>query len=65
MLLICRRFPFLKHIPPDHLQWLLNTGKIQELETGQALFTKGEPTDYMHLILEGQIDISLDQNGQL
>ena len=59
-----QQFAIFKAIPPDHLQWLLNTGKVQELETGQALFTKGEPTDHLHLILNGQIDISLDQNGQ-
>jgi signal transduction histidine kinase len=59
-----QQFPIFKAISPDHLQWLLNTGKIQELEAGQALFTKGEPTDHMHLILKGQIDISLEQSGQ-
>lgn len=59
-----QEFPIFKAIPPDHLQWLLNTGNIHQLKAGEALFTKGEPTDYMHLILAGQIDISLDQNGQ-
>lgn len=55
--------PVFKAIPGEHLQWLLTKGEIRELAPGEALFTKGQPSDYMHLILEGQINISLEQNG--
>ncbi|GEO05922.1 sensor histidine kinase [Adhaeribacter aerolatus] len=58
-----QELPVLKSIPTEHLEWLLKTSEIRELAPGQALFTKGQPTDYMHLVLEGQINISLEQNG--
>ncbi|KAA5540598.1 ATP-binding protein [Adhaeribacter rhizoryzae] len=58
-----QELPVFKNIPGEHVQWLLNTGEIQALAPGEALFTKGQPSDYMHLILEGQINISLEQNG--
>jgi signal transduction histidine kinase len=59
-----KEMPLFRQIPEEHLQWLWDKAQIRELQTGEALFNKGEPVDYMHVVLDGQIDISSEQNGQ-
>lgn len=58
-----KELPVFKQIPQDHLQWLFDHAEIRELPAGELLFHKDQPTDYMHVILAGQIDIALEQNG--
>ena len=58
-----KELPVFRQIPEEHLQWLLNNSEMRELRAGEMLFDKNEPADYMHLILAGQLDITLEQNG--
>ena len=59
-----KELPVFRQIPEEHLQWLLDNSEIHDLKTGEFLFKKGDTADYMYLILDGQLDISMDQNGK-
>lgn len=58
-----KELPVLRQIPTDHLQWLLDTSEIRELAAGEFLFKKGDSADFLYLILDGQLDITMEQNG--
>ncbi len=53
-----------KDVPVAQLNWLLEHSKLIELLPGDVLFKKGDPADHMHVVLEGQLNINLEQNGQ-
>ncbi len=59
-----KEFPVFRQVPLEHLQWLLSASEMKELQTGALLFDTGEPVESMQLILEGQLDLSLEQNGR-
>lgn len=59
-----KELPVFRQVPLEHLQWLLSVSKLKELQTGAVLFDTGAPVEAMQLILEGQVDLSLEQNGR-
>jgi signal transduction histidine kinase len=58
------RVPDLKNVPQDQLEWLLTKSGTIELNAGDFLFKKGDPIDYMYIVIKGRIEIKLEQNGQ-
>ncbi|SEM19866.1 Cyclic nucleotide-binding domain-containing protein [Aquimarina amphilecti] len=50
-------------IPDDQLQWLLNKAYVKKLKKGAYLFQKGDPIDKLFIVLEGKIEIKVEQNG--
>lgn len=52
-----------QELPEDHLQWLIDHAEVLKLEAGDLLFRKGEPVDYMYLILEGAIQLKMYQSN--
>jgi len=59
-----RIVPSFSDLPDEVLQWLLDKCIFKQLQPGEFLFVKGEATEWMHIILEGKVEIYLEQNGQ-
>ncbi len=57
-------FEPISHINDAGLQFLIDKGKHYALKEDDYLFKSGEPSDHMHLILEGKIRVSLTQGNQ-
>ncbi|GBF79228.1 cyclic nucleotide-binding domain-containing protein [Aphanothece sacrum] len=43
----------------DDLDWIIGTGKIEQIPTGTVLIQEGEPLDYLYLLLEGTMTVSV------
>lgn len=56
--------PTFEGIADQHLQWLMDKGELISLKAGDHLFKKGEPADYMHIVLEGSIQLRFPQGKQ-
>ncbi|RNI31234.1 sensor histidine kinase [Rufibacter latericius] len=54
-----------KQVPLEQLSWMLEHATLLELLPGQVLFQKGDPAENMYVVLEGQIDVRLEESGQL
>ena len=60
---ILQEIPDLANVPADQLQWLVDHGKIETFEPGGKLFSPGQMSQYMFIMLEGRIRMWFDQNG--
>ena len=60
-----RLFEPFRNLPEEALDWLLEKSTLVELKTGEYLFKKDEPADDMIMVLEGKIQFSAENNGQL
>ncbi len=49
--------PFLKSMPPEHLEHLLVNAQEIEFQAGEIFFRKGEPANRLYLIESGRIAI--------
>ncbi|MHA7059961.1 ATP-binding protein [Aquimarina sp. M1] len=58
-----QKIPDFIQVPNDQLQWLLDESTIKVLKQGEYLFQKGDPIDQLFIILEGKIEIKIEQNG--
>ena len=56
--------PALKDIPDDQLQWLLDKSEIQDFEPGEHLFKRGDAIDKLQIVLKGNFNIKVEQNGE-
>jgi signal transduction histidine kinase len=56
--------PAFSDLPEDVLQWLLGKCTFTCLQPGEYLFKKNNPTDNMHIILDGKVEMYFEQNGQ-
>lgn len=56
--------PDLQHVPQEQLQWLIDRSERREFAKGDYAFRKGDPIDYFYIILEGSIQLRIEQNGQ-
>ena len=60
-----RQHPIFDALAHDHVQRLLQGGRIEGLAAGQLLYSRGEASHRFFLILEGQINLSLhSHNGE-
>lgn len=57
--------PVLRQVPLKQLDWLVEKAEVIEIFPDDLLFQKGDPVDNMYVVLEGQLDVHLEQNGQL
>jgi len=51
-------------LDPEPLQQLASQGTLLNLIPGQALFTQGDRAHTMYLVLEGNLEVSVHQNGR-
>lgn len=56
--------PTFSDLPEQVLQWLLDKGTYLTLQPGEFLFRKNDPTEQMHVILDGKIEVYFEQGGQ-
>jgi signal transduction histidine kinase len=59
-----RAIPVFNGLPEEHLQWFAAHTRIITLQEGDKLFKKGDPADHMWVILQGKIQLLMEQNGQ-
>ncbi len=55
----------LKDLPDEHLEWILGHSDYIEHKDGDLIFKKGDPIDYMAIIIEGEINYYSNVNGKL
>lgn len=59
-----KQVPLLKDLHSDHLKWLIKNGTVVEIQEGEQLFVKGSPIESLRIVLEGKMNLYLDQAGQ-
>ena len=60
-----RRIPTLNDLDEAALQWLIDRSECRILHEDDYMFRKGDPIDYMHIILKGRLRIKVMQGKQL
>jgi signal transduction histidine kinase len=53
----------LTDLPDDQLQWLLDHSQYVDFYDGDVVVSKGDPIDYMWMVLEGSAAYYMDING--
>lgn len=56
--------PDLAQVPSEQVQWLIDHGELRRYQPGELLFSAGEFSQYLHIILAGRIRVWFEQNGQ-
>lgn len=59
-----RRVPTFEGLNDEALNWLIDKAELRTLRIDDYLFRKGDPIDYMHVILSGKLRIKLLQGKQ-
>jgi CRP-like cAMP-binding protein len=59
-----RTLAILEDLPERVLSWLSDHGTRIEMATGDRLFTRGHPADYMFIVVEGIIQRYEEIGGQ-
>ena len=54
-----------QEIPDEALQWLIDQSEIISLAQGDYLFKPGQAIDYLYVILEGKLQLKIQQGNQL
>jgi len=60
-----KNVPAFSEVPEEHLQWLAGKGKIRNLDTDEYLFKKGDPADFLYIILKGRLLLKFLQANQM
>ncbi|MFK8057801.1 MAG: ATP-binding protein [Saprospiraceae bacterium] len=55
--------PELANVPDDQLDWLLSKAECKIFEVGEKLFSPGQKVEYMHVLLEGNVQLWISRNG--
>jgi signal transduction histidine kinase len=50
-------------LPSDQLAWFIDNADERQLEPGEILFRKGEPSDWMIVYIEGEVHATRDENS--
>ena len=58
-----RKVPLFEHLREDQLQWLLDHGEEFHAEPEQYVFRQGRDADYFYVVLDGEMQITQDNNG--
>src|SRR4051812_19800675 len=58
-----RKVPLFEHLREDQLQWLLDNGEEFHAEPEQYVFRQGKDADYFYVVLDGEMQITQDNNG--
>ncbi len=59
-----REIPDFTNVPDDQLHWLLEKSHCQNYKVGEFIFQKGDPIDQLLIIITGEVQIKIEQNGQ-
>lgn len=59
-----RKVPLFDHLRDDQLDWLLEHGEAFHAEPEQYVFRQGEDANYFYVVINGELQISQDNNGQ-
>lgn len=59
-----KAFSTFQNLPEEHLQWLIDHSDVLTLKAGDHLFKKGDPVDYMYMILKGSLELKMPQGNQ-
>ena len=54
-----------RDVPDEALRWLIDQSEIVSLEKGDYLFKPGEAIHHLYIILEGKIQLKIQQGNQL
>jgi signal transduction histidine kinase len=57
--------PTFAGLPQEQLNWFIAHARIIEMEQGDKLFKKGDAADHMWIILQGKVQLLIEQGGQL
>ncbi len=55
----------LHDLPTEALQWLLDHSKVIQLRRGEHLFKPGQAIHHLYVLLEGRIELKIQQGNQL
>ena len=55
--------PLFSEMSAESLESLLDAALLQQFPTGVVLLHEGEPADFLHILLEGFVEIFTEQNG--
>lgn len=61
---VLQEIPQLLHVPKEQLQWLVEKSSFKKLLEGDFIFKRGDSIDTLFVVLEGKIEIKLEQHGQ-
>lgn len=60
-----KQIPEFKSLPENQLRWLVEKGKVAAFQDGDKVFSKGDPIDQMRVLLKGEVNFFVEQNGNL
>jgi CRP/FNR family transcriptional regulator, transcriptional activator FtrB len=52
-----RRFPLFSGVAPDHVDAMLKASFLQRFPSGVELVREGEPADFLHVVVDGQVEL--------
>ncbi len=55
--------PAISEVPSAQLQWLIDHAVCEELPVGGFIFSRGDAIDKLFILMEGEVDIKIEQNG--
>ncbi len=58
-----RDVPAISEVPNDQLQWLIDRSRTVTLAVGDYLFSRGDAIDQLFIVLKGEAEIKVEQNG--
>ena len=58
------RFPTFADLPDDQIDWFISQSKELNLKAGDSYLRQGAPADSMFVILEGQLQVRGELNGE-
>lgn len=62
-LLLLKTLPLFSEMEPGSLESLLESALLQQFPTGVILIHEGEPADFLHVLIEGLVEIFTEQAG--
>lgn len=57
-------FPIFSGLPEHDLNWLIERAEYRKYEEGQFIFSKGEPTHHLIILVDGDLVIRFQQQGE-
>lgn len=58
-----RKVPLFEHLRPEQMDWLIEHGDEFNAEPGDYVFRQGQDSDYFYVLLNGEMQITQDING--
>lgn len=60
-----QRVPELQPVPLPQLQWMAEKGRIDSFADGEKVFVKGDAISELRIILKGEVNLFMEQAGNL